>query len=178
MPSFMLPTRKSQLSLLTIAQHLHLIQSENQRIFQKMIPTNATKNTLVYHLLIMSISINELKKRLLLTLQDHNLWMRNDSLKAKEMAVIAFIWKAPTRMLHRLTFAKMINDYLRKKIKLNYEQQNLLKHASDDAELPDLLQVFVNICTIKYGNANQVETKAPTILANKPYSRLEMREPI
>jgi hypothetical protein len=82
------------------------------------------RNTLVYHLLITSISIDELKKRLLLTLQAHNVWMTNDSLKAKEMLVIAFLWKAPTRILHRPTFAKKINDYLRK-IELNYEQQTV-----------------------------------------------------
>ena len=129
------------------------------------------RDTLVYHLLITSISIDELKKRLLLTLQAHNLWMTNDSLKAKEMSVIAFLWKAPTRILHRPTFAKKINDYL-SKIELNYEQQNLLKRASNEADLPELPQVFVNIRTIKHGNANRVETEAPAILANKPYARL------
>jgi hypothetical protein len=49
------------------------------------------RDTLFYHLLITSISIDELKKRLLLTLQAHNLWMTNDSLKAKKMSVIAFL---------------------------------------------------------------------------------------
>jgi hypothetical protein len=129
------------------------------------------RDTIVYHLLITSISIDELKKRLLLTLQSHNLWMTNDSLKAKEMAVIAFVWKAPTRMLHRPTFAKKINDYL-STMELNYEQQNLLKRASDEEDLPELPQVFVNIRSIKHGNTNRVETEAPAILANKPYSRL------
>jgi hypothetical protein len=45
------------------------------------------RDTIVYHVLITSISIDELKKRLILTLQAHNLWMTNDSLKAKEMSV-------------------------------------------------------------------------------------------
>ncbi len=112
------------------------------------------RDTLVYHRLITSISIEELKKRLLLTLQAHNLWMTNDSLKAKEMSVIAFLWKAPTGILHRPTLAKKINDYL-SKLELNYEQQNLLKRASDEAELPELPQVFVNIRTIKHGNSNR-----------------------
>jgi hypothetical protein len=58
-----------------------------------------------------------------------------DSLKAKEMSVIAFLSKAPTRILHRPTFAKKINDYL-SKIELNYEQQNLLKRTSNEADLP------------------------------------------
>jgi hypothetical protein len=47
-----------------------------------------------------------------------------------------------------------------------------LKHASDDAALPELPQVYINIRTIKHGNVNRVETEAPAILANKPYSRL------
>jgi hypothetical protein len=47
-----------------------------------------------------------------------------------------------------------------------------LKHASDDAALPELPQVYINIHTIKHGNVNRVETEAPSILANKPYSRL------
>jgi hypothetical protein len=97
--------------------------------------------------------------------------MTNDSLKSKEMAVIAFVWKAPARLLHRPTFAKKLNDYL-STIELNYEQQNLLKRASNDAELPELPQIFVNIRTIKHGNSNRVETEAPAILAPKPYSRL------
>jgi hypothetical protein len=97
--------------------------------------------------------------------------MTNDSLKAKEMSVIAFLWKAPTRMLHHPTFAKKINEYL-SKMELNYEQETLLKHASDDAALPELPQVYINIRTIKHGNVNRVETEAPAILANKPYSRL------
>jgi hypothetical protein len=125
----------------------------------------------VFHQIITSLSIDELKKRLLLTLQANNLWMTNDSLKSKEMAVIAFVWKAPARLLHRPTFAKKMNDYL-STIELNYEQQNLLKRASNDAELPELPQIFVNIRTIKHGNSNRVETEALAILAPKPYSRL------
>jgi hypothetical protein len=108
---------------------------------------------------------------MLLSLHARNLWMTNDSLKSKEMAVIAFVWKAPARLLHRPTFAKKINDYLGK-IELNYEQQNLLKRASNDAELPELPQIFVNLRNIKHGNTNRVETEAPAILAPKPYSRL------
>jgi hypothetical protein len=129
------------------------------------------RDTIVYHVLTTSISIDELKKRLILTLQAHNLWMTNDSLKAKEMSVIAFLWKAPTQMLHRPTFAKKINEYL-SKMELSYEQGNLLKHASDDEALPELPQVYINIRTIKHGNVNRVETEASAILANKPYSRL------
>jgi hypothetical protein len=129
------------------------------------------RDTLVHHLIIISISIDELKKRMLLTLQANNLWMTNDSLKSKEMSVIAFVWKAPTRLIHRPTFAKKLNDYLGK-MELNFEQQNLLQRASNDAELPELPQVYVNIRTIKHGNANRVETEAPAILANKPYARL------
>jgi hypothetical protein len=97
--------------------------------------------------------------------------MTNDSLKAEEMSVIAFLWKAPTRMLHRPTFAKKINEYL-SKMEFNYEQENLLKYASDDAALPELPQVYINIRAIEHGNVNRVETEAPAILANKPYSRL------
>ncbi len=74
-------------------------------------------------------------------------------------------------MLHRPTFAKKINDYL-STMELNYEKQNLLKRASDKEDLPELPQVFVNIRAIKHDNANRVETEAPAILANKPYSRL------
>jgi hypothetical protein len=107
-------------------------------------------DTLVHQLVITPISIKELKKRLLLTLQAHNLWMTNDLLKSKEMSVIAFVWKAPMRLLHRPTFAKHLNDYL-SKMELNFEQQNLLKRASDEAEIPELPQVFVNICTINTG---------------------------
>jgi hypothetical protein len=129
------------------------------------------RDTLVHHTILTPISIDELKKRLLLTLQAHNLWMTNDSLKSKEMSVIAFVWKAPTRLIHRPTFAKKLNDYL-SKIELNYEQQNLLKRASNDAETPELPQVYVNIRTIKHGNVNRVETEAPAILTNKPYARL------
>jgi hypothetical protein len=129
------------------------------------------RDTLVHHLIITPVSIDELKKRLLLTLQAHNLWMTNDSLKSKEMSVIAFVWKAPTRLLHRPTFAKKLNDYLGK-MELNFEQQSLLKRASNDAELPELPQVYVNIRTIKHGNINRVETEAPAILSNKPYARL------
>jgi hypothetical protein len=129
------------------------------------------RDTMVFHVIITSLSIDELKKRMLLSLQARNLWMTNDSLKSKEMAVIAFVWKAPARLLHRPTFAKKINDYLGK-IELNYEQQNLLKRASNDAELPELPQIFVNLRTIKHGNTNRVETEAPAILAPKPYSRL------
>jgi hypothetical protein len=129
------------------------------------------RDTLVHHTIITPISIDELKKRLLLTLQAHNLWMTNDSLKSKEMSVIAFVWKAPTRLIHRPTFAKKLNDYL-SKMELNFEQVNLLKRASNDAELPELPQVYVNIRTIKHGNINRVETEAPAILTNKPYARL------
>jgi hypothetical protein len=129
------------------------------------------RDTLVHHTILTPISIDELKKRLLLTLQAHNLWMTNDSLKSKEMSVIAFVWKAPTRLIHRPTFAKKLNDYLGK-IELNFEQQNLLKRASNDADLPELPQVYVNIRTIKHGNVNRVETEAPAILTNKPYARL------
>jgi len=129
------------------------------------------RDTLVHHRIIISISIDELKKRMLLTLQANNLWMTNDTLKSKEMSVIAFVWKAPTRLIHRPTFAKKLNDYLGK-MELNFEQQNLLKRASNDAETPELPQVFVNIRTIKHGNASRVETEAPAILANKPYARL------
>jgi hypothetical protein len=129
------------------------------------------RDTLVHHTILTPISIDELKKRLLLTLQAHNLWMTNDSLKSKEMSVIAFVWKAPTRLIHRPTFAKKLNDYL-SKIELNFEQQNLLKRASNDAVTPALPQVYVNIRTIKHGNVNRVETEAPAILTNKPYARL------
>jgi hypothetical protein len=129
------------------------------------------RDTLVHHLIIIPITIDELKKRMLLTLQANNLWMTNDSLKSKEMSVIAFVWKAPTRLIHRPSFAKKINDYL-SKIELNFDQQNLLKRASNEADLPELPQVFVNIRTIKHGNVNRVETEAPAILANKPYARL------
>jgi hypothetical protein len=94
------------------------------------------RDTIVYHVLITSISIDELKKQLIFTLQGHNLWMINDSLKAKETSVIAFLWKAPTRMLHHPTFAKKINKYL-SKMELNYEQENLLNRTSDDAALPE-----------------------------------------
>ena len=44
--------------------------------------------------------------------------------------------------------------------------------ASNDAKNPELPQIFVNIRTIKHGNANRVETEAPAICAPKPYSRL------
>jgi hypothetical protein len=129
------------------------------------------RDTLVFHTIITSLSIDELKKRMLLNLQANNLWMTNESLKSKEMAVIAFVWKAPARLLHRPSFAKKINDYLGK-IELNFEQQSLLKRASEDAELPELPQVFINIRSFKHGNTNRVETEAPAILAPKSYSRL------
>jgi hypothetical protein len=129
------------------------------------------RDTLVFHHLITSLSIDEIKKRMLPTLRASNLWLTNDSLKSKEMAVIAFAWKAPARLLHRPSFAKKINDYLLT-IELNYEQQHLLKRSSNDAENPELPQIFVNIRTIKHGNANRVETEAPAICAPKPYSRL------
>ena len=130
--------------------------SASQRTFRKTILLTATflcchvnqRDTLVHHTILVPISIDELKKRLLLTLQAHNLWMTNDSLKSKEMSVIAFVWKAPTRLIHRPTFAKKLNNYL-SKIELNYEQQNLLKRASNDADNPELPQVYVNIRTIK-----------------------------
>ena len=109
------------------------------------------RDTLVFHQLITSLSIDELKKRMIPTLRASNLWMTNDSLKSKEMAVIAFVWKAPARLLHRPSFAKKINDYLLT-MELNYEQQNLLKRASNDADTPELPQVFVNIRTIKHGD--------------------------
>jgi hypothetical protein len=67
------------------------------------------RDKLIRHTIFTPISIDELKKRLLLTLQAHNLWMTNDSLKSKEMYVITFVWKAPTRLIHRPTFAKKLN---------------------------------------------------------------------
>lgn len=129
------------------------------------------RDTLVFHHLVTTLSIDEIKKRMLPTLRASNLWLTNDSLKSKEMAVIAFAWKAPARLLHRPSFAKKINDYLLT-MELNFEQQNLLKRSSNDAENPELPQVFVNIRTIKHGNAHRVETEAPAICAPKPYSRL------
>jgi hypothetical protein len=87
------------------------------------------------------------------------------------MAVIAFMWKAPTQLLHRPAFAKKLNNCLNK-MELNYDQQNLLKRASIDAELPELPQILVNLQTIKHGSVNCIETEAPAILAPKPYSRL------
>jgi hypothetical protein len=129
------------------------------------------RDTLVFHHLITNLSIDEIKKRMLPTLRASNLWLTNDSLKSKEMAVIAFAWKAPARLLHRPSFAKKINDHLQT-MELNFEQQHLLKRSSNDAESPVLPEVFVNIRTIKHGNANRVETEAPAICAPKPYSRL------
>jgi hypothetical protein len=129
------------------------------------------RDTLVFHHLITSLSIDEIKKRMLPTLRASNLWLTNDSLKSKEMAVIAFAWKAPARLLHRPSFAKKINDYL-STMELNFDQQHLLKRSSNDAESPVLPEVFVNIRTIKHGNDNRVETEAPALCAPKPYSRL------
>jgi hypothetical protein len=97
--------------------------------------------------------------------------MTNNSLKSKETAIITFVWKAQACLLHWPTFAKKINDYLGK-IELNYEKQNLLKRASNDADIPELPKIFVNLCNIKHGNTNQVETEAPAILAPQPFSRL------
>jgi hypothetical protein len=57
-------------------------------------------------------------------------------------------------------------------MELNFEQQDLLKKASNDADLPELPQAYINIYTIKHDNINRVETEASAILTNKPYAHL------
>jgi hypothetical protein len=116
---FGLPTAKLRFFPLTTTEQPDPIREPKD--FRKMTLTIVhfsvpmlIKATKVYNLLITSISINELKKHLLLNLQGHNLWVTNDSLKAREMSVIAFHWKAPAHILHRPTFAKKINGYLSK----------------------------------------------------------------
>ena len=73
--------------------------------------------------------------------------MTNDSLKLKEMCVIAFVWKSLKSLICHPTFAKKVNEYL-KKMELNFKQQNLLKWAPNNAKLPELPLLFVNIHTI------------------------------
>ncbi len=86
------------------------------------------RDTLVFHHLVTTLSIDEINKRMLPKLRASNLWLTNDSLKSKEMAVIAFAWKAPARLLHRPSFAKKINDYLLT-MELNFEQQNPVSYT-------------------------------------------------
>lgn len=129
------------------------------------------RDTIVYHRLVTSLSISELKKRLLPTLKGSNLWMTNECLKLEEMSMIAFLWKAPTRLLHRPTLAKKINDYLTRSV-LTPDQEQLLKSCSNDAEDPVLPQVEISIRFIHHGNNQKVSTEAPVILCSKPYARL------
>ena len=57
-------------------------------------------------------------------------------------------------------------------MELNYDQEQFLKRVSNNAEIPTLPNVYINIRTIKHGNEHHVETKALAILANKPYLQL------